>query len=192
MEQIVQEIEEIRETSNPVEILFEDESHFNNEPYVQRGWFRKGSQHKAPTPYKRERTTLFGALHLKTQKFYWKHAQCGNSKAFIEFLHQLHQRFPQALIILILDNGRIHKSRRVQQFLKKHAWIQLKFLLPYSPEFNPIERFWLWLKSKVYGAYAFDSIEKVIQRIRKFVWHYHENWLVFRIRFRFQPYQNLL
>ena len=28
----------------PVEILFEDESHFTNEPYLERGWFKQGEK----------------------------------------------------------------------------------------------------------------------------------------------------
>lgn len=31
-----------------VEILFEDESHFNNEPYVERGWFKRGEKKRLP------------------------------------------------------------------------------------------------------------------------------------------------
>jgi len=29
---------------NTIEILFEDESHFNNEPYVERSWFKRGEK----------------------------------------------------------------------------------------------------------------------------------------------------
>ncbi|EHL31237.1 hypothetical protein LDG_6698 [Legionella drancourtii LLAP12] len=40
---------------------------------------------------KRESKTLFGALSLSSQAFYWKQAERGNSKIFIQFLHQLHK-----------------------------------------------------------------------------------------------------
>lgn len=193
VEQIVKTLEEQQKKSDqPIELLFEDESHFTNQPYVQRGWCRKGVQKQVPQPKKRETRTIFGAFHLKTQKCYWKQAEKGNSKTFIEFLHQLHQRFPQALIVLILDNGKIHKSHKVQNFVKKHCWIQLELLLPYSPEFNPIERFWLWLKKKVYGQSAFEKIEQLIQKIRRILWHYNEGWLTTTIQFRFELYQSIL
>src|SRR5688572_33498298 len=83
-----------RRAHQPVEVFFVDEFHFTNEPYVQRGWFRKGHCVKVPTPTQRQSTTLFGALHLRTQRFYWKRAVRGTSTRFLEFLHQLHQRFP--------------------------------------------------------------------------------------------------
>src|SRR5262252_8774402 len=37
-----------RHTECPVEVLWIDASHFTNAPYVQRGWYRKGTQAKVP------------------------------------------------------------------------------------------------------------------------------------------------
>ena len=135
MAQIVDTIHELRHAQR-VAGLFADASHWTNEPYVQRGWFRKGKKVKVPGPAKRQSTTLFGALHLSTQKMYWPRAPRGTSKLFIEFLPQLHQRFADALLLLILDNAKIHKSRLVKRFVKQHDWIALEHLEPYSPEYN--------------------------------------------------------
>ena len=191
MAQIVETIQKLRQDQR-VEVLFADESHWTNEPYVQRGWFRKGKKAKVPGPARRQSTTLFGALHLTTQKMYWKRAPRGTSKLFIEFLHQLHQRFPEAIILLILDNAKIHKSHLVKRFVQQHDWIVLEHLEPYSPEYNPIERFWKWLKAKVYGANTFVTIEEVISKIRQMIWHYNEGWLTSTIHFEFAPYQEIL
>jgi transposase len=180
------------QAQQPVEVFFVDESHFTNEPYVQRGWFRKGQHVKVPTPTQRQSATLFGALHLRTQRFYWKRAARGTSTRFLEFLHQLHQRFPKTLLILILDNATIHKNRAVKRFLTQHDWVALEHLAPYSPEYNPIERFWRWLKAKVYGATAFDTIDAVLSKVRQLIWHYHEGWLTSTIHFDFKDYQSIL
>ena len=182
----------VRQAHRPVEVFFVDESHFTNEPYVQRGWFRKGTQVKVPTPAKRQSATLFGALHLRTQRCYWKRAERGTSKTFLAFLHQLHQRFPEALLLGILDNAKLHKSRAVKRFLKQHTWVVLEHLEPYSPEYNPLERFWQWLKAKVYGATAFDTIEDVLRKIRQLIWHYNEGWLTATIHFDFTLYREIL
>ncbi len=42
-------------------ILFVDESHFTNEPYVQRGWQRAKEKKKIAQPQHRQSTTIFGA-----------------------------------------------------------------------------------------------------------------------------------
>jgi len=92
---------------------------------------------------------------------------------------------------VILDNAKIHKSRAVKHFLKQHAWVELQHLEPYSPEYNPIERFWQWLKAKVYGATAFNTIEDVLQKIRQLIWHYNEGWLTATIHFDFTLYREI-
>ena len=78
------------------------------------------------------------------------------------------------------------------RFVKQHDWIALEHLAPYSPEYNPIERFWKCLKAKGYGATAFATIADVINKIRHMIWHYNEGWLTSTIHFAFEPYQNIL
>lgn len=95
-------------------------------------------------------------------------------------------------IALILDNGSIHKSKKVKAFLKKHEWIEIYYLPPYSPEFNPIERFWLWLKQKIYGCKSYKSAKGLVAQIRKLVWHFHYGDLPSKIQFEFQAYKELL
>ncbi|KJU83574.1 transposase-like protein [Candidatus Magnetobacterium bavaricum] len=80
----------------------------------------------------------------------------------------------------------------MKNFLKKHLWVKLFYLASYSPEFNPIERFWKWLKSKVHGSKSFQKIDDVISKIRKFIWHYHENRLVEKINMSLEAYAELL
>ena len=75
------------------------------------GWFRKGEQTRTPQPAKRQRATLFGALHLRTQRFYWKRAERGISKVLIGFLHQLHQRFPEHDLVIELFINRYEFGR---------------------------------------------------------------------------------
>lgn len=135
--------------------------------------------------------TLFGALNLRTSKFYWKQADTGNSQQFIMFLHQLHQSRPDKKLMIILDNGSIHKSKKVKKFIQKHEWVELFYLPPYSPEYNPIERFWHWLKQKVYGCKSFTKIEELIQQIRKLIWHYHEGRTISKINFNYEAYADL-
>jgi transposase len=108
------------------------------------------------------------------------------------FLHQLHQANPSKKLMIILDNGPIHRSRKVRAFVERYDWVELFFLPPYSPEYNPIERFWHWLKHKVYGCKSFTKMEELIQQIRKLLWHFHEQRTVSKPTFNFQAYANLL
>ena len=50
--------------------------------------------------------------------------------------------------VVIWDNATFHKSPRLK-VLFEEAGIGLLFLPPYSPDYNPIEQSWSWLKSRI-------------------------------------------
>jgi len=47
---------------------------------------------------------------------------------------------------VIWDNATFHKSKRLAEALES-AGIALLFLPPYSPDLNPIEQLWSWIKA---------------------------------------------
>jgi transposase len=50
--------------------------------------------------------------------------------------------------IVIADNATFHKGGRILELIEA-AGCQLKYLPPYSPDLNKIERCWSWLKSRI-------------------------------------------
>jgi len=52
--------------------------------------------------------------------------------------------------VLIMDNARFHKTTDIQQALRNNS-ITCKYIVPYSPELNPIEEFFSMLKSKFHA-----------------------------------------
>lgn len=47
--------------------------------------------------------------------------------------------------VIVMDNASFHPKKRLI-FAAQNAGCRLLFLPPYSPELNPIENFWAWLK----------------------------------------------
>jgi transposase len=64
-------------------------------------------------------------------------------EAYVEQL--LAPALPKGAIV-VMDNLAAHKSPRIAQRLRK-AGGQLRYLPPYSPDFNPIEQMWSKVKS---------------------------------------------
>ncbi|MCX5810865.1 MAG: IS630 family transposase, partial [Proteobacteria bacterium] len=126
-----------------------------------------------PTPAKREKLTLFGCLNLRTKRFYWKKSKHGDAESLIWFFTQLRQRFGKRHLVIILDNASIHISKKIRKYLQRFPFIHLFFLPPYSPEYNPVERVWGWIKQKVYGFKAFGGIQYLIKKFRTFIWHFN-------------------
>ena len=50
--------------------------------------------------------------------------------------------------VLILDNASFHKSAESQRLVRA-AGCEILFLPPYSPDLNPIEKYWANMKAKV-------------------------------------------
>lgn len=47
--------------------------------------------------------------------------------------------------VIVMDNASFHRKKQLLSITQKHGY-SLVFLPPYSPELNPIEHFWSWLK----------------------------------------------
>ena len=68
-----------------------------------------------------------------------------NSRLFeFWFSNQLLPSLEQGTVI-VMDNASFHSKKRLL-FAAQNAGCRLLFLPPYSPELNPIEHFWAWLK----------------------------------------------
>ena len=50
--------------------------------------------------------------------------------------------------VVIMDNATFHRKLRLQELAEK-AECKVLFLPPYSPDLNPIENYWAWLKRKL-------------------------------------------
>lgn len=74
-------------------------------------------------------------------------------------------------ITIILDNARYHHAKNVKKRARRNKII-LKYLPPYSPNLNLIERLWKMLKKKMSNIYLesfeifVENIENVLQQMK--------------------------
>ncbi|MFK4342832.1 transposase [Paenibacillus sp. RC62] len=121
----------------------------------------RGKQRQVPTYGKHEGAKLFGAIHYETGQVHHREEEKADVEAFIRFLQDLLSAYPIGKMAMILDNSRIHHATGLQPFLKEHPRLQLVFLPPYSPNLNPVEGLWLWLKSDVVNYVFFEKFYKI-------------------------------
>ena len=58
--------------------------------------------------------------------------------------------------VIIMDNASFHRKKRLSELAEEYN-VKIVFLPPYSPELNPIEHFWHWLKKKVCDLLKFSK-----------------------------------
>ncbi len=58
--------------------------------------------------------------------------------------------------VIVMDNASFHRRAQLINVAQKQG-LRLIFLPPYSPEFNPIENFWAWLKCYLRSTLAHFS-----------------------------------
>ena len=68
-----------------------------------------------------------------------------NSQTIIALLILILEK-KKGKIYIVLANASYYHSQIVKDFLKEHPRIMLKFIPPYSPNLNIIERLWKILK----------------------------------------------
>ena len=132
-------------------ILYEDECSLSNTATLSYSWSVKGKQPIVKQKQnRRERQTMFGCVEPETGKVVAKRADRGNAKTFKQFLLKVMHEYPDKKIVMILDNVRYHHAKMLQSFLENHKnRIEFLFLPPYSPDLNPIERIWWYMRKKI-------------------------------------------
>ena len=104
---------------------------------------------------------LYGAVEPETGERFLLERDALDSDGFQDFLDGFANRFSESLNVLVLDNGRFHKAKD----LSVPANVRLVFLPPYSPELNPVERFWQDLKDYV-AFHLHESLSALKQKVR--------------------------
>jgi putative transposase len=144
-------------------LFFADELDIHLLPKVGYQWMPKGEQVKVLTPGTNEKRYLAGALDVTTGMIthcVWYRKQTG---LFVELLDTLDRTHPAPLftqLTVVVDNAKLHKAKKVQQWLAAHPRFAVLYLPTYCPDANPIER-------------AFGDVHDKCTRnhTRKRIWH---------------------
>jgi len=149
--------------SQEIVLLAQDESRFASESNRITSWSAKG----VAVSYSGYRygTSLncFGSFNLSTGHLIASFHDTGNALTTIEHFKIVREHYGDKPIAYLIDNASWHKTKKVREYCKENN-ITLLFLPPYSPEYNPIERVWGFLKSKVKNIY-FSTAKKFTQFI---------------------------
>lgn len=133
-------------------VFYSDESLVSLIPYVGKTWTfpnvkpvarvsGKRGQHVGVTAAVNAQGRMGFELTRDGEKF--------TAKVFLRFVRKLRREYPSRSIILIVDGAPTHTANIVKDFQKENKkWFRLEILPAYSPELNPSEKPWNFLKTK--------------------------------------------
>lgn len=103
---------------------------------------------------------LYGAVEpLTGESFFWQFSHV-DTECYQQFLNEFAATHADSLNIIQVDNGLFHKAKKLQ--LPEN--IILIFQPPHSPELNPIERVWEYLKRDLKWE-LFDNLEHLRAKV---------------------------
>jgi transposase len=146
-------------------ICFIDGVHPTHNVQPAYGWIKKGIRKEIPANTGRSRLNLSGAIDVVSHNIVIQEDQTLNTASTIRFFKKIEEAYPcKRSIHVFCDNAPYYRNKEVQQYLASSK-IKLHFLPPYSPNLNPIERLWKWMKERViYNTYYghFDDFRTAV------------------------------
>ena len=142
-------------------LIFIDESGLSTKMARLRGWAPKGERCSAAIPHGHWKTITFvGGLTLNGFVAPMLLDGPMDGECFLAWVEQMFVPVLKRGDIVVMDNLPAHKVAGVRQAIEKKG-AELRYLPPYSPDFNPIENGFAKLKAHVRktAARTIDALE---------------------------------
>lgn len=147
-------------------LYFQDESGISLVPVVGRTWAPVGETPKIKVTGKRGGFCISSAISPAGKMVFRIEKKKVNSAVFVDFLMQIIKQHPHRKIIVICDNARPHIAKYVKEFvLSNKKKLAVYHIPPYSPELNPDEHVWNYLKNvklKDHQAKSKDELKPLV------------------------------
>jgi transposase len=150
-------------------IMFGDGVHPKHNTESDYAWIETGTEFEIQANTGRQRVNINGAINVNDLTQVITH-ECDtiNALTTIVFLSKIEEYYPhKTKIHLFVDNARYYRSKLVREYLI-NSRIILHFLPPYSPNLNPIERLWKYLKKEIIKSNYTPDFNIFQNRIRDF------------------------
>ena len=137
----------------PQSLVYIDESGIEMSDCKDRGWGKKNEKlvGKKSGKYYERTNIIAGYVNHKSIAPMIFNGSC-NTKLFKTWVEEFLIKELQAGQFVVMDNAAFHRSQKARDLIQS-VGCKVIFLPPYSPDFNPIEKFWAnmkrWIKAKI-------------------------------------------
>jgi len=127
-------------------LYFQDESNISLTAFLGKTWAPKGQTPNQRVTGKRGGVSAMSAISNSGQLVFRLHQKRIASVEMIDFLTQLLKHHKNRHLVVVMDRATPHTSKKTKTFINKQKRLHIFYLPPYSPDFNPDEQVWNYLK----------------------------------------------
>lgn len=151
--------------SNNKRVFFFDEARFGTHSNIGHGWFIKGSRTSIDVKLGYQNFYLYSAVEVGTGNNFSLMLPYVNTECMQLFLSKFSEEIGNEKVTIIMDGAGWHKSKT----LIIPPNIEIIYLPPYSPELNPVERLWLYIKKAVLYNKIYDTLDDLEKVVAEFI-----------------------
>lgn len=147
-------------------LYFQDESGVSLTPVLGKTWAPKGKTPFVKVTGNRGGLCITSAITNGGHMVFRIEKEKINGSLHVEFLEQIIKHHPQRKVIVIEDRAPPHRAKIVENFVQKNKKRFALYHIPsYSPELNPDEKVWGYLKGnklKTHLAQSTGELKKLV------------------------------
>ena len=164
---------------DPQRLVFLDESGANLAMGRSHAWLPRGEVLVEPRPINwGDNLTMVGAIRVDKWLTLATSWGAMNRPRFIRWVRRHLVPYLRPGDVVVMDNLAAHKAPQVRELIEQ-AGATLRFLPPYSHDFNPIEAAWALIKKRIrtVAPRTAVTLRRTAQRARRVVRPRHcQNW----------------
>lgn len=152
----------------PERLVYIDESGIDMNICRDRGWGKRSERllGKKSGKYYQRKNIIAGYINHKSIAPMVFNGSC-NTQLFEAWVEQFLIKELKRGQVIIMDNAAFNRSQKTKDLIES-VGCKLIFLPPYSPDLNPIEKFWAnmkrWIKDKISDfTQVYDAIAHFFQ-----------------------------
>ena len=155
-------------------IIYIDQAHIHQDLDLGYSWSRKGVPQwvRSSAPGLKAKLNWYGAYDFtQGQCWLWQNGRC-HSDNTVAFLQQLATWLQAAepYIYIVLDGAPWHRSKKVAAAAQQLGFTLVQ-LPAYSPDLNPIEGLWKWLREEVTQLFCHPTLQALADACFAFIEH---------------------
>ena len=148
--------------------VFIDESFCKTGMRREHGWARRGARVVGARPFRSWKTlSIIGAIRLGKRPLVMTNRGAVNGRIFLRFVRTRLLPWLRPGDIVVMDNLNFHKMVAVRAAIESVGATPI-YLPTYSPELNPIELLWAYMKRRLRKLGADDEtmLAAAVRRLR--------------------------